>query len=112
MLTTILCPRCARFINHFSISICQTRFLSTTNSTLPASANDDDDVDTSQNMDRNVSRLPNDVYQHFKGKTINNHLLPIYISIGQVYHRLKLKNNIIHEQKYVHSGVNMAVKQV
>jgi hypothetical protein len=71
MLTTILCPRCARFINHFSISILQNRYISTTNDNLPTSINDD--TDTSTDTDRNVSRLPDDVYRHFKGKKMNNY---------------------------------------
>lgn len=76
MLTTILCPRCARFINHFSISILQNRSISTTNDNLPTSINDD--PDTSNDIDRNVSRLPDDVYQHFKGKK-NELLFLIYL---------------------------------
>jgi hypothetical protein len=80
MLTTILCPRCARFINHFSISILQNRYISTTNDNLPTSI--DNDINTSSDIDRNVSRLPDDVYQHFKGIKMNNYFLYIYIFIG------------------------------
>jgi hypothetical protein len=80
MLTTILCPRCIRFINHFSISILQNRSISTANDNLPTSIKDDSDTNT--DVDRNVSRLPDDVYQHFKGKNSNNSFLYIYIFIG------------------------------
>jgi hypothetical protein len=65
MLTTKVCPRCARLINHFSISILLNRSVSTNNDNLPTSTTDD--TDTSADIDRNVSRLPDDVYQHFKG---------------------------------------------
>ena len=80
MLSTVICPRCARFINHFSISILQNRYISTTNDPLPTPINEE--IDTSNDIDRNVSRLPDDVYQHFKGKNINNYFWYIYIFIG------------------------------
>ncbi len=80
MLTTKFCPRCARLINHFSISILSNRSISTTNDNLPASINHDTDTNTT--IDRNVSRLPDDVYQHFKGTKVNNYILYIYIFIG------------------------------
>ncbi len=66
MLTRVLCPRCARFINHCSISILPNRCISTTNDSLPSPLNDD--TETSTDLDRNVSRLPDDVYRHFKGR--------------------------------------------
>lgn len=72
MLTTRLCPKCIRFINHISISILQTRSQSTTtNENVSISTNDD--TDTNIDLDRNVSRLPDDVYQHFKGKKMFIH---------------------------------------
>lgn len=69
MLTKKICPRCVQFINYFSISILQTRFKSTN---LPTSINDD--TDTNINIDQNISRLPDDVYQQFKGKLIHNYI--------------------------------------
>jgi hypothetical protein len=80
MLTTVLCPRCARFINHFSLSILQNRYISTTNDSLPAPINDD--IDASNDTDRNISRLPDDVYRHFKGRNIINYFRYIYSSVG------------------------------
>ncbi|CAF3578388.1 unnamed protein product [Rotaria sordida] len=65
MLTTILCPRCVRFINHFSVAVLQIRYISTTNETLPTPLDDDNDIN--DNINRNISRLPDDVYRHFKG---------------------------------------------
>ncbi|CAF1282984.1 unnamed protein product [Adineta steineri] len=65
MLTTALCPRCTRFINHFSISIIAKRSLSTTNDTIPSPLNDN--TESNIDINRNVSRLPDDVYRHFKG---------------------------------------------
>ncbi|CAF0859571.1 unnamed protein product [Rotaria sordida] len=65
MLTTILCPRCVRSINHFSVAVLQIRYISTTNETLPTPLDDDNDIN--DNINRNISRLPDDVYRHFKG---------------------------------------------
>lgn len=82
MLTTIICPRCVRLMNRFSISILQTRYLSTpSNDPLPSSV-DQHELENITEIDRNVSRLPADVYQHFKGRIIYIYFLYCYISIG------------------------------
>ncbi|CAF1408452.1 unnamed protein product [Rotaria magnacalcarata] len=78
MLTTVLCSRCVRCINHFPVSILQIRSVSTTNETSPSSLEDDNDTN------RNISRLTDDVYRQFKG------LPPI--DVREQYHtRTKLR---------------------
>ncbi|CAF1686619.1 unnamed protein product, partial [Adineta ricciae] len=53
-------------MNHLSVSISQVRYLATANDPLPLPINNDE-LETSTEIDRNVSRLPEDVYRHFKG---------------------------------------------
>jgi hypothetical protein len=80
MLTRTFCPRCVQLFNRFSITILSNRSVSTTNENSPTSIIDD--TDNTVEIDRNVSRLPDDVYQQFKGTLMNNPILYIYIFIG------------------------------
>lgn len=66
MFTTKFCPRCIQLASQFRLSILPHRLASTSADNAPTSI--DDEPDTTMNIDQNVSRLPADVYQHYKGK--------------------------------------------
>ena len=66
MLTTKFCPRCLQFASQFRLSILPNRLASTAADNAPTPV--DDETYATTNIDRNVSRLPTDVYQHYKGK--------------------------------------------
>ena len=81
MLAIRFSPGCSRYINSSAITSWQTRFLSTVNETTPVPI-DDDVAGSISDIDRNVSRLPADVYRHFKGKFISAWFAGAYACAG------------------------------
>lgn len=76
MLPTRICSRCSRLLNHGSISIWPHRFASTSYEP-PSISIPEENLAVNDDLDRNVSRLPDDVYRHFKGRSIECHLVSV-----------------------------------
>lgn len=80
MLASAICPRCTRLLTHLSISRLPRRCLAT--ATEPIAAPLADDADAVPELDRNVSRLPDDVYRQFKGKSLAGPRSQHYVLAG------------------------------
>lgn len=61
-----VCPNCLRLFQYPSLVSSQARWVSTKNESIPIEEPTNDAI-VIEDLDRNVSRLPDDVYRHFKG---------------------------------------------
>ena len=92
MLSTRICSRCSRLINYGSISTWSKRLVSTSNETGSIPVNEEN-LAANDEIDRNVSRLPEDVYRHFKGRDIEPGLI-----ISLAFYRIGLPPLEVKEQ--------------
>ena len=65
MFTRRFCPHCTRLFHYPTLSLRLSRLISTSNEPIPTEENNN--ILPSEDLDRHVSRLPDDVYRHFKG---------------------------------------------